>query len=124
MVVVVSDLLGESTDWVDSLRSLAARHSVMVVELSDPLTRQLPDVGYLTVVDAESGRRRVVDTSRADLRKRYEEAASHRSAERATAVRRAGADHLLISTDADWVGALVAHLELRRRYRVRRAVTR
>lgn len=124
LVVVVSDLLGQDAAWIQGLRRIAARHSVIVVELNDPLGRELPDVGYLTVVDAESGRRRVVDTSRRDLRNRYAEAAERRSRERAVAVRRTGADHLVLSTDSDWVGGLISHLELRRRHRVRRTVTR
>lgn len=122
-VAVVSDLHGPA-GWERQLRRLAARHTVLVVEVGDPLDRGLPDVGFLTVVDAETGRRRVVDTSKRGLAKRFEAAAVERDEVRRRLVTRAGADHLRLSTDGDWLADLVGHLRRRRRHSARRAVPR
>ncbi|MEO1062301.1 MAG: DUF58 domain-containing protein [Actinomycetota bacterium] len=122
-VAIVSDL-HEPPGWERELRRLSSRHSVLVIEVGDPLDRGLPDIGFLTVVDAESGRRRVVDTSRRGLSERFAEAAERRDESRRRLVTGAGADHLRISTDGDWLAELVAHLRGRRRHRARRAVPR
>ncbi len=124
--VVASDFLDPDLDWVEPLRRLSARHQVLAVEVVDPRELELPDVGLLAVVDPESGRRREVWTGRRALRSRYAEAAAgHRVAVR-TALRRAGAAHVVLRTDRDWVRDLArfAHDQRRRgraRHNVRRA---
>jgi uncharacterized protein (DUF58 family) len=118
--VVASDFLGEP-DWEQPLRRLASRHQVLAVEVIDPRELELPDVGLLAVVDPETGRRREVWTGRAALRDRYAAAAAeHRVAVR-TALRRAGADHVVLRTDRDWVRDLARYaIDRRRRAPARR----
>jgi uncharacterized protein (DUF58 family) len=119
--VVVSDFLDEDLGWERPLRLLAARHQVLAVEVVDPRELELPDVGLLAVVDPESGRRREVWTGRRAVRSRYAAAAvEHRIAVR-SALRRAGADHLVLRTDRDWVRDVARYVaDQRRRARIRR----
>ena len=118
--VIVSDFLDDSP-WEEPLRRLASRHQVLAVEVVDPRELELPDVGLLAVVDPETGRRREVWTGRRAVRTRYAEAAAaHRLAVR-TALRRAGADHLVLRTDRDWVRDVARFAtDQRRRARTRR----
>ena len=60
-VVLVTDLRGP-LDWLPQLGAVAQRHAVLVVEVRDPREDELPDVGELTLVDAETGREVRVDT--------------------------------------------------------------
>ena len=69
-------------------------------------------------MDPETGRRREVPTARRSLRERYAAAAAGPAPRTAVAVRRAGADHLVLRTDADWVRDLAAHLARARRLRL------
>jgi hypothetical protein len=62
------------------------------------------------MVDPETGRQIVVNTSRRKVRRRFKDAAAQDRAEVAAALRRAGADHLVLSTDGDWLRDLAAHL--------------
>lgn len=112
LTAVVSDLLGPDT-WSRPLQVLAARHEALAVEILDPREVELPDVGVLDLVDPESGRRLEVRTS-AGLRQRYAEAAHAQRAEIARAVRRAGADHLVLRTDRDWLVDLARFVAGRR----------
>jgi uncharacterized protein (DUF58 family) len=123
--VVVSDFLEPDQDWESALRRLAARHQVLAVEVVDPRELELPDVGLLALVDPETGRRRDVWTGSRALRTRYATAAAeHRVAVRA-ALRRAGADHLVLHTDRDWVRDLARFAtDRRRRGRGRRPLRR
>jgi uncharacterized protein (DUF58 family) len=116
LVVVVSDFLddGERVGWEQPLRRLAARHQVLAVEVLDPRELELPDVGLLTLVDPETGRKREVATTR-KLRERYAAAAAEQRQATAAAIRRAGAAHLRLRTDRDWVLDLVRHVHAQRR---------
>jgi uncharacterized protein (DUF58 family) len=116
LVVVVSDFHGEPT-WERALRALATRHEVIAVQVSDQREFELPDVGLLAVVDPETGRRRLVDTSNAPMRFRYAELAAARQDALAVRLGRLGADHLVLRTDRDWVFDLVRFVSSRRRRR-------
>lgn len=105
--VIVSDFLNgpPAETWERPLRRLAARQQVLAVEVIDPRELDLPDVGLVTFTDPETGRSRDVYLSRR-VRERYAAAAAaHRAANRA-ALRRAGAGHLVLRTDRDWVADL------------------
>ena len=124
LVVVVSDFLdGLDEDglgpaapaWEEPLRRLAARHQVLAVQVGDPREHELPDVGLLTLVDPETGRRREVPTASRRLRERYAAAAAQQQATIAQGIKRAGATHLPLRTDRDWVADIVRHVHARRR---------
>ncbi len=124
LVVVVSDFLDGLDDdglgpaapaWQRPLRRLAARHQVLAVQVTDPRERDLPDVGLLTVVDPETGRRREVLTASRRLRERYAAAARQQQAAIAAAVTATGAAHLPLGTDRDWVADLARHVRAQRR---------
>jgi uncharacterized protein (DUF58 family) len=117
LVVVMSDFLGQ-TAWEASLRRLARRHDVIAIELVDPREQRLPDVGFLTVVDAESGQRRTIDTGRVEVRAAYAARADERATATARAITNAGADHVRLTTGSDWVGPFVHFLDTRRRDRL------
>ncbi len=116
LVVVVSDFLSDSA-WDRPLRVLAQRHQVLAIEVVDPLELELPDVGYLTLVDPETGLVHEVQTSRRPLRDRYAAAAAEQRAGIATRLRRAGASHLVLRTDTDLVLDVVRFVLAQRRSR-------
>lgn len=125
--LVVSDLLpgdGSSSgpfDWERPLRRASARHDVLVIEVVDPRELALPDVGPLAVVDPETGALTQVPTHRRELREAYAREAAALRAATGAAVRRAGAQHLVVRTDEDWGRSVGAHLRTHRRV-ARRAV--
>jgi uncharacterized protein (DUF58 family) len=120
VVVVISDFLS-LPGWEAALGRLATRHDVVAAEVVDPRELHLPRIGVLTLVDPETGRSRVVDTTRSTLRAAFASAAAAQRAEVAAAIARAGADHLVVSTDADWLGEALAFFARRVRRRAYRA---
>lgn len=113
MAIVVSDFLGPR-DWQRPLRALGHRHEIIAVEIVDPREVELPDVGLIPVVDPETGRRRLVDTSDKTVRRRYGELAAERRAGVAAGLAAGGADHLTLRTDRDWVLDFVPFVSARR----------
>jgi uncharacterized protein (DUF58 family) len=117
MAVVVSDFLGERS-WERPLRAFAQRHEVIAVEVIDPRELELPAVGLISVVDPETGRRRLVDTRDAGVRERYREVAAERRADLGARLTRCGVDHLTLRTDRDWVIDFVRFVTTRRARRL------
>jgi uncharacterized protein (DUF58 family) len=118
LAVVVSDWLderpGDEPRWERTLRRVAVRHETLCVEVVDPRELELPDVGVIELVDPETGRRREVPTGDRALRDRYAAAAAARRADLARRFRAAGADHLVLRTDQDWLLELVRFVTTRR----------
>jgi uncharacterized protein (DUF58 family) len=109
LVVVVSDFRG-AADWEGPLRSLRGRHGVMAVEVRDPRELQLTPMGDVWVMDAETGRQVAVNTTRRKVRERFAAAAAAEREQVAAALRRCAADHVVLSTEGDWLRELAHHL--------------
>jgi uncharacterized protein (DUF58 family) len=115
LVVLVTDFRGPR-DWGQPLLALTARHSVLAVEVRDPREQEIPDVGgELLLADPETGRQLRFDTRNRRLRERFAAAAAAERAEVARALRRAGADHVVVSTADDWLRVLAGFLHERSR---------
>lgn len=112
-VFVVSDFISEP-GWERPLGLLAQRHEVVAVRVLDPLELELPDLGLLTMRDAETGEQVVVDTHDKGFRKRFARIAAQREAELREALTAAGVDALELSTDADLVDAIVRFVDMRK----------
>lgn len=102
LVTVISDFRGPH-DWRREMLALGARHSLLAIEVRDPREGALPDAGHLSLVDPESGRHLRVDTSDDRLRRRYADAERKRCDAVAAELRRAGARHVVLSTDSNWL---------------------
>ena len=110
--VVVSDFmvtgdteLDESveTDWERPLRKLSARNQVICVETVDRREIEFPDLGEILIRDPETKFERYVDTGDAAARARLDAATAAQRERIRVAIRRAGAAHIQLRTDRDWV---------------------
>jgi uncharacterized protein (DUF58 family) len=109
LIVVISDFRA-AADWERPLRALRGRHGVMAVEIRDPREQELTSMGDVWVMDPETGRQVQVNTSRRKVRERFAQAAAAEREEVAAALRRAGADHVVLSTQGDWLREFAHHL--------------
>jgi uncharacterized protein (DUF58 family) len=109
LVVIVSDFRGKP-DWQGALLRVAGRHPTLAVEIRDPREQTLVDAGELRLVDPESGRQLRVDTSDAALRERFAVAAAAERYELGLRLTGAGARHLVLSTEGDWLRQLAFFL--------------
>jgi uncharacterized protein (DUF58 family) len=114
LVFVVSDFIS-APGWEEALGRLARRHDVVAVRLFDPAEMALPDVGLVTLEDAETGEQLFVDATDPAFRARYAALAEAAEAALAEALGRAGVDLLELATDDDLLDALLRFADLRRR---------
>ena len=114
IVFIVSDFIS-TAPWTDAMAQLAQRHEVLAVRLYDPLENELPDLGLLTMQDAETGEQLFVDTHDRGFRKRFVKAAEEREEALRTAFRHAGVDALELCTDDDLADTILRFADMRKR---------
>ncbi len=96
-------------------RPVGARHDVVAFEVRDPRERTLPDLGLVTVEDAESGAVVTLDTGRRRVRERFAALAARRDAEMRRALRRLRIETLPLDTARPYLPELLAFFESRER---------
>ncbi|MFN2561672.1 MAG: DUF58 domain-containing protein [Jatrophihabitans sp.] len=121
LVAVVSDFMdGTPADgpapWERPLRGLSSRHQLLGIEVLDPRELELPPAGLVTFVDPETGRQLEVQTSDRTVRAQYAAAAARQRERIAAGLRHAGAAHLQLRTDRDWITDVVRFVVARRRF--------
>lgn len=108
---VVSDFLDEGFER--AMLAANRKHDVIAVLVTDPNELAVPDVGLVTLRDAETGEARVVDTGSAAFRAELEE----RSAGRVDALRARfaslGIDFIHVDASGDVVDPLVRFFRMR-----------
>ncbi len=113
LVLVVSDFISQP-GWEGALARLAQRHEVVAVRLFDPLEMALPELGLVTVEDAETGEQLFIDTADPAFRQRYAAEAESREAALRAALVHAGTDTLELSTDDDLLESMLRFAAMRR----------
>ncbi|HEY6512537.1 MAG TPA: DUF58 domain-containing protein [Burkholderiaceae bacterium] len=113
MVFVVSDFIS-TPGWEEALGRLARRHEVLAVRLYDPLELKLPDVGLVTLEDAESGEQLFIDTNDPAFRERFEALTAKHEADLRAALGQAQVDTLELATHDDLLESLLRFVALRR----------
>lgn len=105
VVFLISDFLDD--DFSKPLRVAAARHDLVAVRVTDPLEKQLPDLGLVHWVDAETGEQQWVDTGDRRVRRAYAERQRDLLEAGARGLRRAGVDLVELETPDDLAGPMV-----------------
>jgi len=113
LVFVVSDFISEP-GWGRHLLRLAQRHEVIALRVHDPLESQLPDLGLITVQDAETGEQLFVDTHDPGFRTRFAQAAERRERELREQLAQSGVDALELSTGDSLADAILRFADLRK----------
>jgi uncharacterized protein (DUF58 family) len=111
IIFVVSDF--QAPDLEHPLKLLAQRHDVIAVTVDDPSEKSLPDIGLARFIDPESGDTIDIDTSDADVRKRFGEAVEEEINTRRRLLRRLAIDEIPVHTDGSIVEPLIRFFRAR-----------
>lgn len=115
LIVLVSDFLTQNDAWEHSLRSLASKHDVVAVHISDPREWELPNAGRVCLEDPETGEQYVVNTSHPAVRMQYAQRVSDRHDVLTRMLRKNAVEKIDVRTDHDYVPALKSYFRARRR---------
>jgi len=113
LMFVVSDFISVP-GWQQALARLSRRHEVVAVRVFDPLEMEIPDVGLVTVEDAETGEQLLIDASDPAFRERYAAAAQAQEEALLKGLMESGADTLELATDGELLDAMLRFADLRR----------
>lgn len=83
------------------------KHDVVAIQVYDKRATELPNVGLMRVVDAETGEERYVDTSSKKLRQSFHRQWLQHQADLNDTLAHSGVDHVSIATDEDYVKSLL-----------------
>jgi uncharacterized protein (DUF58 family) len=97
----------------DAVRLTRRRHDLVALHLFDPREMRLPDVGMLTLEDAETGELVRVDTGSLKARERFAELADARRVATARALQREGIDCLEVDTAVPYLPVLLGFFRSR-----------
>ncbi len=108
---LLSDFLDDGFET--PLKLMMTRHDVVALRVVDPAERELPDLGLVELVDAETGGSQVVDTSDPNVRAAYHLSRARAETEAKRRLRQLGCDAVDLSTDGDFVTPLVGFFRVR-----------
>ncbi|MDP2916442.1 MAG: DUF58 domain-containing protein [Dehalococcoidia bacterium] len=113
LVFIVSDFIS-APGWDKPLGMLTQRHEVLAIRLYDPREMELPDIGPITMEDAETREQLYIDTHDKKFRDRFVEAARRREYELNITFNRNGVDVLPLSTEDDMAKEITRFAMLRK----------
>jgi uncharacterized protein (DUF58 family) len=94
-------------DFLQSLQIANRKHDVVAIQVYDKRAKDLPNVGLMKVVDAETGFEQYVDTSSKRLRQAYHTYWQNRQDELLETFNKSNVDSVSIATDEDFVKSLL-----------------
>ena len=89
------------------------KHDVVAIQVYDLRAKQLPDVGLMRVVDAETGHEMYIDTGSKCLRRAHTAFWMNRQAELRQTFNKSNVDNVSIATNDDYVKALLQLFAMR-----------
>jgi len=103
---ILSDFL--APPFTDALRIASGKHDVVALRISDRREKEMPDVGFIKVLNPETGREQWIDTSSSAVRKDYAAQWKRHDEAVASAFVSCGVDMASISTGEDYIKPLIS----------------
>ena len=113
IVFLISDFLAEPESYRQAMLVTNRRHDVVAFDLSDPLEREIANVGVIALEDAESGQLRWVDTGSREWRREFNVRAAALEDGKRNVLTAAGVDRVRVSTEKDYVAEVGAFFRTR-----------
>ncbi|MEE3234087.1 MAG: DUF58 domain-containing protein [Candidatus Latescibacterota bacterium] len=115
IVFLISDFIDK--EFSRAIQQVRRRHDLVAVSLCDPRERELPDVGFINLEDAETGEQIVIDTKVLRIREEFRKMQMESEQDLSKLFRRLDVDHVSIDVTKPYVEPLVALFSDRARRR-------
>jgi len=113
VVFFISDF--QAPDFSHTLAVSGRRHDLVAIQIQDEREQVLPNVGIITLEDAESGEQIEINTADRTTRARFSNLAEEKAQELARTLRRNNIDAITLRTSEDYLPALRSFFKLRER---------
>jgi uncharacterized protein (DUF58 family) len=104
VVFLISDFIGPSARHALGVSN--RRHDLTAITVSDPREESLPDVGFVSLMDAETGEIVELDTRQRSVRALFEKRAATQREGLSDELLKVGVDELQINTQRDYLAGL------------------
>jgi len=111
IVFLISDFISE--DFSRALKIVNKKHDVVAVNITDPREKELPDVGFIELEDAENGEIITVDSTDSELRNLYYTYNRKQKEDRDRLFKSMNVDFIDISTDKSYIEPLIKFFRMR-----------
>ena len=111
VIVMISDFIDEG--FYHNLQSLAHKHDLVIIQISDKRETSLPKLGIIPSLDKESKKTLWINTSFGDFRNRLASAHTGRQEELMKFSRKHQINYLSVNTDEDYVPKLLRLFKVR-----------
>jgi uncharacterized protein (DUF58 family) len=102
---VISDFMAD--DFMDALKIANKKHDLVALQIYDKREHELPDIGFLKVIDAETGTLKWIDTSDKNVRIHYDASALKQEAKLKEMFNKCGVDAAKINTAESYIKPLM-----------------
>lgn len=102
---VISDFM--SADFTDALKIANKKHDLVALQIYDKREQELPDIGFIKLMDAESNTLKWVDTSDKNVRIHFAATAFKKDATLKEVFNKCGVDSAKINTAESYVKPLI-----------------
>ncbi len=113
VVFLISDF--QAPDFSQALAVTGRRHDLIAVHIHDEREKVLPNIGIITLEDAETGEQIELNTTDRGTRSRFAEEAEQQDAELSKLLRRNNIDSIALQTGQDYLPALRSFFKQRER---------
>jgi uncharacterized protein (DUF58 family) len=114
VIVLISDFIDDG-DFYHTLKSLARRHDLVIIQISDKRETRLPKLGIIPVLDKESKKTLWINTSFGDFRSKTMKSFEQRKETLEKFSRKHQINFLSLDTDEDYVPQLLKLFKVRNR---------
>ena len=104
IVFLVSDM--QDRNWQRPLQIANRRHDVVAVRTDDRAEHELPNVGLMRIMDPETNRMKILDTSSTKVRKAWKQLSAERTIAIQQTLRRCDVDEIHLKTGEQFTRAL------------------
>ena len=113
IVFLVSDFLAEPESYRQAMLVTNRRHDIVAFDISDPMEREIADVGIIALEDAESGSQHWVDTGDRQWRRQFSERVARLDSEKSDVFAASGVDRVRVTTERDYIAEVGAFFKNR-----------
>ncbi|HMS67371.1 MAG TPA: DUF58 domain-containing protein [Saprospiraceae bacterium] len=102
---ILSDF--KSPDFSRPLNISGKKHDVIGIKIGDKTEKSIPNIGFISVIDPESGLMKTMDTSSIDFRRFYENQYEIHESQTKDLFKKSGAEFVPLMTEDDFVKPLI-----------------
>ncbi len=103
---IISDFIDDG--YNDALKIAARKHDLVALRIKDIRESELPDVGMVSLLDAESGQKVMVDTASKSVRNKFHDNYLNKQKQLNEMFAKSGVDNTIIETGSSYIQPLLS----------------